>query len=625
MATEAGKLESYIQDISRLVETFSGQEQANKQSLQMLAGETPAVFCAAGIHVLAAAPVSPGVRSLVQLLTKSRGLTAGLLDPRTSTVAQAVAACRAAVESGAQLHSALEIALTQALQAPTGSQNSARILRILDLLAASGAQSTWNSFQLELMAYPDKMVRSKAALLIGRNVKNLSWIGRRLMDRDPRVQASAVEALWGNRDPEAQALLSVALKSKNNRVAANAALGLYRISDGRAVPALLEMMRHPDPAFRLSALWAIGQTGDPRFLPALQSQFPTAQGKTRLAIAGAMSHIRRREREAANQEPLEFHAARAIRESDGRRHLTFALSSPRAGDWGGFTRAEFALWENQKLVENYDVQSLANPAVILAGFVTPQGSSVGEPYAEALREGLNLCLARKRPDDLWRIDRYAAESPDSGEPGRGGQPVLPYDDQVVTPELKMRHGCIADLGLLAKAITLATPADRLAPGLLAAIERQSQALAKHSGKRHVFLFLHDMDQELTREPAITKLKSLGQDNGVIFHVLCHDAAASWGPFEELCLSNSDGTFEQATAGTLAVKLAESYARLLNRYEITYSLPASAEAGPVTIKVSGEHGAGQAELSFKPAPPEPPVPPTQIQPEPETEPAQVSSS
>ncbi len=595
MGTEPSKLEACVQEISRLVETFSGQEQANKQSLQQLAAGNTGTFCAAGIRVLGAGPVSSGLRYLVQLLTKNRVLTAGLLDPKTCTAAEAVAACRVAVESGTQLTSALEIALTQALQASTSSQNSARILRILDLLAASGAQSSWNSFQLELMADPDKMVRSKAALLIGKNVRNLAWIGRRLMDRDPRVQASAVEALWGNQDPAAQALLAAAMKSKNNRVAANAALGLYRISDNRAVPALLEMMRHPDPLFRMSALWAIGQTEDSRFLPDLQSQFQGSEGKTRLAIAGAMSRIRRRERHAATRGPLQFHGLRAVLEPEGRRRLLFALSGD--GHLGGLTRTEFALWENQQLVGKYDVQSIANPAVMIAGFVMPQFSSGGELYAQALLEGLKRCVTLKRPDDLWRIDRYSAESPASAEPERGGQSTLPYDDAVMTPELKMRHGCMADPGLIAKVIPVATPADRLAPGLLAAVERQCDAIAKHAGKRHLFVCLHDMDHELTREPVIARLQSLARDNSIVFHAICHDAAAPWGAFQDFFLSNPEGSFEEAAPSALAEKLAESYAQLLNRYEVSYSLPPAAEPGSVLIKVSSQQGAGQAELTL----------------------------
>ena len=103
------------------------------------------------------------------------------------------------------------------------------------------------------MAHPDRTVRSKAALLIGRSSKNAAWIGRRFMDRDARVQASAVEALWSLEAAESRPLLLTASKSKHNRVAANAVLGLYRIGDLKTVRILLDMARQREaPAFRIS-------------------------------------------------------------------------------------------------------------------------------------------------------------------------------------------------------------------------------------------------------------------------------------------------------------------------------------------------------------------------------------
>ena len=126
----------------------------------------------------------------------------------------------------------------------------------------------------------------------------MAWIARRLLDRDPRVQASAVEALWGLDAEETKPHFLSALKSKNNRVAANAALGLYLCGDATAMRLLLDMLRHTDPMFRLSALWAIGETQDERFLPVLTDHYKHAEGKLRLATVGAMSRIRRREKTA---------------------------------------------------------------------------------------------------------------------------------------------------------------------------------------------------------------------------------------------------------------------------------------------------------------------------------------
>ncbi len=193
------------------------------------------------------------------------------------------------------LQAGFEKALNRALKGQASASNADRILRILNVLAVTGNQICWDSFQIELMAYPDKVVRSKAALLIGQSSRNVARIAHRLLDRDPRVQSNAVEALWSLDAAVAHPHLLEALKSKHNRVFANAALGLYRLGDPAMIDVLLEATQHPDQLFRVSALWAIGQTQDPAFLPALSEQFKAAAGKPRLALAGAIARIRQRE------------------------------------------------------------------------------------------------------------------------------------------------------------------------------------------------------------------------------------------------------------------------------------------------------------------------------------------
>jgi hypothetical protein len=78
MPCEPGLLESYANDISALVESFSEKDTAGKQSLVRLLTSDAPVFCAAGIRVLANAKVSAGASFLMFLLTKEKLLTAGL-------------------------------------------------------------------------------------------------------------------------------------------------------------------------------------------------------------------------------------------------------------------------------------------------------------------------------------------------------------------------------------------------------------------------------------------------------------------------------------------------------------------------------------------------------------------
>ncbi len=594
--------ESFVADISKAVETYIEQDGASSRHvLNQIATSDPAIFFAAAIHVLASSKPSEGARHLVLLLAKDKRLSIGLLDPEVCSTAEALAVLRMAAEAGAQLQASFEMALNKALQGQASPSKSERILRLLDILSANGGQSCWNSFQVELMAYPDKVVRSKAALLIGRSTRNVPWIARRLLDRDPRVQASAVEALWGLDPEETKPHFLSALKSSNNRVAANAALGLYLTGDVTAMHTLLEMLRHPDPLFRLSGLWAIGETKDERFLPTLVEHYKHAEGKLRLATVGAMSRIRRREKTGFSESTLQVHLSQAAAQADGLRRLAFALSCHPARDLRGVKPTEFTIWENGTLIEEYQVRLVNPPALLMAGFVLPWFASEDESYEKSAREGLKQCLSMKRRDDLWRIDRYSIEMNPPADDKSSHDSVVPYPDCLVTPELKASHGCICDSDLLEKVLAMAAPSERAAAHPLDAFERQCNAFAKRGGKRHVFLFLHDMSGfDLKEEAAMSRLRTIAQDSSVVLHGICPDVAGQWNLVRDLCLSSPEGSFTEVKLEGMVDGLVDAYANLSSRFEINYSLPGSAEPGPVRLKISS--GFGQAEMSLDVAPP-----------------------
>jgi len=612
-------LRSFVADILKAIESFPEKDSNAKQVFNQLASSDPALFFAAGIRVVATSKPSEAVRYLILILAKDRRLSIGLLDSTVCTIVEAVAVARAAVEAGSQLQSTFEMGLNKALQGQASPPKAERILRILEILAVVSDQNCWSSFQVELMAYPDKMVRAKAALLIGRSTRNVGWIARRLLDRDLRVQASAVEALWGMNAEEVKPHFVSALKSGDNRVAANAALGLYISGDATAMRILLEMLRHSDPTFRLSALWAIGETRDERFLPALTEYYKRAEGKERLATVGAMSKIRRRERTAEQAGALQVHMSQAVAQADGVRRLAFALSCHPPRDLSGIKPTDCAIWENGTIIDEYQVRLATPPAILMAGFVAPWFASGDEGYEKAVREALQQCLHMKRRDDLWRIDRYSIEiNPPTAEK-TPPEFIMPYDDSLITPELKASQGCLSDRELLEKALTLISPRDRAAPDPIAAFQRQCDAFAKRGGKRHVFLFLHDMSGfDLQQEAAINRLRSIANDSSVVLHGIAPDIAGKWPLLREACLSNSEGSFAETTLEGMVDGLVDAYVNLFSRFEIVYSLPISAEAGPtlpqppkVKLKISSERGFGESEITLD-LPPPPPSAPNTVQ-------------
>ncbi len=595
MVKAPGLSESFTQDITALLDSFSEKDTAGKQSLSQLFVSDPRAFAASATAVLAKSQPTAGTRYLVHLLMKGKMLPASLLDPRVADTRAALAALQAVMANGTNLQPMLELALNRALLDPSSPENSQRIVRLLELLAAIAPPTFWNSFQLELMAHPDRTVRSKAALIIGRSSKNAAWIGRRFMDHDARVQASAVEALWSLEPTESRPLLVTASKSKHNRVAANAVLGLYRIADLKAVRMLLDMVRQREsPAFRISALWAIGETQDPRFLPFLMEQFKSSDGKVRLAVTRAMGSIRRREKLHVEAGTLRFRVSRAHAGQDGKRSFSLVLSSQPAHDLSTLRPTDFALWEAGELIEKYEVKLTGAPAVLAAGFVVPRFMSSSDPYGQAITLALTRAAASKRAEDMWRIDRYSMEPPSDGAEAPREASFLPYDDALATQEVKMRHCFIAAPDILCKVIAAEVPRERVAADLLAAIQQQCEAISKHSATRHVFVFLHQTSAPLEDPDRVSTLKTLVANERIVLHGFAPGPAPA---FRDLCLSIPDGTFSDAAPDALPDVLGENYALLMNGCEISYEFRHGAEAQTLTLKVSSGSGCGQVEIPW----------------------------
>ena len=254
-------------------------------------------LCTAAIRLMAQRGASEEARSVAHVLSRQGLLSASLADTTICRTEEAVAAAHTARQAGVHFHSGLAHELDLVLKQPASFESIAKILRILDLLGA--ISGCCNSSRLELMAYPDRKVQSRAALLIGRAVKNPAWLSRCFNDGDARVQASVVEAMWDMPAERARSLLMVAAKSRNNRVAANALVGLHHHGDRSALPGLLDMAQHPEQSFRLSAIWAMGKTADPHFIPLLTQLFKQSEGKVRLAVTRALAQIRRHENAAS--------------------------------------------------------------------------------------------------------------------------------------------------------------------------------------------------------------------------------------------------------------------------------------------------------------------------------------
>jgi hypothetical protein len=594
--SEADLTACFVQDIAALLDSFSEKETSGKQSLQQMLSSDRAAFSRASIQVLGQTASTAGARYLLHLLRKHNLLMAALIDPRGSKREIAMAAARKIPQIGAPVEADLEKVLSASLGEPRSPENAARVLRLLELLEVSSTQPRYVLYQADLLRYPDPVVRSRAALLIARHTKSTALVSRLLLDNEPRVQANAVEALWTFDPADALPLLVTVGRSKNARIAANAAVGLYRCGDLSSLKLMFGMAQEADSGRRTSAAWAMGETGDPRFLPFLTTWFPTSSGNEKVNVLQALGRIRRREKALAETGTIEIQTWDA-RIEGASRHLVLTLRSPDKPDLSAFRPTEFAIWEGTTLIEDYEISAHPNPLLAIYGFVLPRFSSIADPYGNAVLEGIDRCLKHKRVDDIWRLDRYLLE-PRTGAPGPAIEKSgCPYDEAVLGAYVKIQQrGFLAVPEALKRIVETPGPKERAADDVVAAFDRHSDAMIKFSGKRRLFLFLsEDCDRRMERH--VARLTSFLANERITLHGIAPKGAGGCEEFQKLCQASEGGSFSAVAVAEVAREVERIYAQTINRFDVTYRVPGEAQPEPGRLQIAGHSGCGRASFQF----------------------------
>ena len=584
-------------DTSAILRSFVQEGNTDKASLQRMLDSDPEEFCRASITLLANAEPSTGYRYLVHLLLKHGLLIKSLADTENCRLEEAVTIVKSLTQIGSSVETELERRLSAMLQQPPSPAVSVRIHRLMELLSEI-SKNCFLLFQSELIAYSDPSVRASAVLLIGRVGKNADLMGRMLLDPDPRVQANAVEALSFLKEDACKPMLLTAAKSKHNRVAGNAVLGLYRISELRSISMLLDMAQNRDVEFRTSAIWAMGETGDPRFVPALTEIYKTCTGGERVESLRSLARIRNKTLARSANSPIEIRIARAETLPDQSRHLVLKFSSGQITEVPSLKPTDFAIWEGGALVHDFTVTTPNSSVLLATGFVVPRILSAVDPYRLAITDALSRTLPFKRPDDIWRIDRYTVEVQPGGAGAIRQASALPYDESVLGANVKTQHGFIASPDLLNKLISAVGARERSAADLLGGIDKVGEAIGKQSGKRHMFLFLHSNSTEWpVSEERQQQLADFLHNERIVLHAFATEAPEQWRGMRAVCSGTKGGTFSITSVEELPSVVEKRYSELVGRFEISYTIPAKGSApGEGTLVLSSDLGCGQTVFS-----------------------------
>lgn len=218
------------------------------------------------------------------------GTTEEILDPSRCSTEEAIRAARQ--RAGEDLSYDLQIAQFLNTQWMSRRINMPVIERGMEVLGAIGSPGRVFGVLRTALAQTDPELRSKAALALGRNVDSIQVLEKLTIDEDSRVRANTIEAVWGRKGPEVEALLRRALDDCHHRVVANAAYGLYLIDPARHVTQLEMLIQHADPAHRMAAAWLLRKIGDGQHLCLLKPLVRDPDPDVRKAAFRTLSELR---------------------------------------------------------------------------------------------------------------------------------------------------------------------------------------------------------------------------------------------------------------------------------------------------------------------------------------------
>ena len=259
-----------IERIEVVLRNFTKDPGTQGRLLREMLEEDPKQFSSCALRSLQDGGDTRGHRYLITLLVQNDFLMKELYNPEVFSKELSIALARKIAHVEPHFDSGLARLLP-------GREDGSRVVgskaaeRVLDLLEATSIGARLVPLIDHLTQHPDVRLRSKAVLLIGQRLQDPRAAEVSLKESNPRVRANAVEALWGADSSAARTLLRQALRDPSNRVMGNAIQGLYCLHDQEVIPHLLGMSADSRPLHRATAAWVMGQTCDPRFLPAARA------------------------------------------------------------------------------------------------------------------------------------------------------------------------------------------------------------------------------------------------------------------------------------------------------------------------------------------------------------------
>jgi HEAT repeat protein len=551
-----------------LVRDFDRDAATHRRLIREILQTQRESFYAAAIEILKGDTDSRAVQFLVALLVSANLLFRALCDPALDR-RQATALARRAIRVEPQVDAVLARQLVDACMANPGADGSNVAERLMEILGEISDGPRILPSLMRILRNDNPYLRSKAVLMIGRGNHSLKWVKRRLADTDSRVRANAVEAMWGMDTAAARELLDLASRDSSNRVAGNALLGQYLIGDSSTVCELAKMAGHPYAAFRRTAAWVMGETGDPRFSEILGRMLADSHAEVRKNAFTAVGQIRAAVTEVSRAGEWRVAGFSGSRDSPAsQRRIEVAVVTADGRENPRVLPVQFILSENGQLVWSYRVVERPVPEAISVIFLFPRSA---EPGGKPWARGAPRCLTWKRPTDLWCAVPYSEDD----TPSAGVELEIP------------RFIASAES---AAGVFEPTPKRIDRTGFWKAIERSVQpgGVPVH-GKRHLIVLAPAEVGDTLEDGLVaavhasrTAVEVVSTVPNAALQAFCH---------------RTNGHFHLVQGGqSIEDGISLAYLNLLARYEIRYQ-PVCPDAAGLKLRVHAPAGWGEATVPF----------------------------
>jgi hypothetical protein len=548
----------------------------SRQLIRDALEDNPGKFMREAVTLLKTGLQRTGTQHVLSLLVAADRVFDVLCDPALED-AEALEVARSAQRVDGAIDVTIARSLAQTMvtsEGPVGLSQAGRLMEILD--GISDGIRILPSL-VRLLRHTDERVRSKAVLLIGRGKRSTQWVRERLDESDPRVRANAVEALWGVDTVENRQLLRRMLEDRNNRVAGNAMLGLYRLGECSSIAAILKAAAHDAPVFRCTAAWVMGETGDPRFAGYLAGMMREPNPAVRKRAFAALARVKAFAADALQAPRCPTSGRWLPAEGQASCHrIAVAVSVPPTPDAKPLLPTHFAVYEEGRPVMDYKVIDRPVPEMLAIAFLIPAGAS---PHAVRWSDHLAALLPAKRPVDLWGSAFFLPEAVGSGSPA--GEGNLAYHS---TPDAIAGHAN--------RRLTAAECTD-VWRTLWAAIRGQGGATGVR--QRRVVLFNHGRVAGSAGTELLLSASAAQVSVQVIS--LCREPA-----LEEFCRKTGGHFALVESPAQIPGILADAHLSLFPRFEIQYP-PLVPEARTITLKLRSPAGSGEVTLTVEAAPAE----------------------